>query len=145
MRKIAILAFITTFFLSLALAAMPAAQAQGGGFLDLGSQEGFSADSGDIAGQFGQSTSNPTDIRLIIARLIKIILTFLGVIFLALTVFGGFKWMTAAGNESQVEEAKKIVIQSVIGLTIILSAYGITYFVFNNIYKAATPTGTRIF
>jgi flagellar basal body-associated protein FliL len=37
--------------------------------------------------------------------------------------------MTARGNDQQVEKAKNLIIQSIIGLIIILSAYAITAFV----------------
>lgn len=54
------------------------------------------------------------------------ILSFIGVIFMILVIYGGFLWMTARGNEQQVEKAKTLIIQSVIGLIIVLSAYAIT-------------------
>ncbi len=140
MRKIAILAFITSFFLSLSVMAIPAAQAQGG-FLDIQNQEGFSTDDGNIPGQFGQSAGSPSDIRTIIAKLIKVVLTLLATIFLVLMFLAGFKWMTASGNESQIDEAKKTITQSVIGLAIVLSAYAVTSFVFNNLLKITSGTG----
>ena len=61
---------------------------------------------------------------------IKLVLTFVGVLFLILTIVAGFKWMTARGNEAEVEKAKKMFIQSVIGVLIILVAYALSYFIF---------------
>ncbi|NCN22438.1 hypothetical protein GW758_00755 [Candidatus Falkowbacteria bacterium] len=60
---------------------------------------------------------------------IKLVLTFVGVLFLILTIVAGFKWMTARGNEAEVEKAKKMFIQSVIGVLIILVAYALSYFI----------------
>jgi hypothetical protein len=61
--------------------------------------------------------------------LISIALGFIGVIFLALTVYGGIMWMTAEGQEEKVEKAKKIVVQSVTGLVIVFAAYAVSIFI----------------
>ena len=57
------------------------------------------------------------------------ILSFIGVIFMVLIIYGGILWMTAMGNDQKVEKAKSLIIQSIIGLIIILSAYAITSFI----------------
>jgi hypothetical protein len=59
------------------------------------------------------------------------LLSLLGVIFLGLIVYGGILWMTAEGNEDNIEKAKKIITQAVVGLVIVLSAYAISFFVIN--------------
>jgi hypothetical protein len=68
--------------------------------------------------------------------LIKLIMTFLGIIAVVIILLGGFKWMTAAGNEDKVGEAKKLIGAGVIGLVIILSAFLIVNFVVNNVSQA---------
>jgi len=70
-----------------------------------------------------------TDLEDIIARIINIILGFLGIIAVIIILVGGFKWMTAAGNDEQVGEAKKMIIQAVVGLAIIFLAWVIAAFV----------------
>lgn len=60
---------------------------------------------------------------------INLVLTFVGVLFLILTIVAGFKWMTARGNESEVEKAKKMLVQGIIGLLIVLAAYALSYFI----------------
>lgn len=62
---------------------------------------------------------------------IKGFLGLLGVVFIILIILGGFKWMTAQGNEQQVEEAKNYIKRAIIGIIIITAAYAITHFVFN--------------
>lgn len=69
------------------------------------------------------------DPRLVAALIIRGALTLLGVGFLGYTVYAGYMWMTAAGNEEQVAKAKKTIIRSTLGLLVILSAYSITLFV----------------
>ena len=70
----------------------------------------------------------PTDPRIIAANIIRTILGLLGIIFFALTVYAGYLWMTAGGEDEKVTKAKSLLMQAVIGLAIILSAYGITLF-----------------
>lgn len=69
------------------------------------------------------------DPREIIGRIINFALGFLGVIAVGLILFGGFKWMTAAGNEDKVSEAKQLLGAGVIGLTIILAAWAIATYI----------------
>ena len=71
----------------------------------------------------------------IIAIVITGFLGLLGVIFIILIIYGGYIWMTAAGDEQKVTKAKDIIKRSVIGLIIIVSAYSITYFVFTSLDK----------
>lgn len=77
--------------------------------------------------------STNTDPREVIANIINIALGFLGVIAVGIVLIGGFKWMTAAGNEDKVEEAKKILGAGVIGLVIVLSAWALASYVINTI------------
>ncbi len=51
-------------------------------------------------------------------------------------LLGGFKWMTAAGNEDKVEEAKHLMTAGVIGLIIIVASWGISKFVLNLVFNA---------
>lgn len=64
---------------------------------------------------------------------IKGLLTFLGVIFLGLMIYGGYKWMLARGNEQEVEAAKNTIRNAIIGLIVVLGAYAITY-IFKDIW-----------
>ena len=72
---------------------------------------------------------DPKSIPEIIGALIGIVLSFVGIIFLCLTIYGGFLWMTSGGNEVKILKAKETLRHSIIGLLIILSAYSITKFV----------------
>lgn len=84
----------------------------------------------DITG--GQETIKFAEI---IGTIISTILGFLGVIFLILIILGGFRWMTAAGNEEQVNEALAIIRRAAIGLLIVVSSYGIWELV-NNVLSS---------
>ncbi len=73
-----------------------------------------------------------------ITGIIKIGLSLLGIIAVCIILAGGFKWMTAGGNENKVGEARKMIISGVIGLAIIMSAFAIANFVIGSL---ATQTG----
>jgi heme/copper-type cytochrome/quinol oxidase subunit 2 len=76
------------------------------------------------------------DPRRIIARIINTAMMFLGIIAVVIILLGGFKWMTAAGNDEKVSEAKNLMGAGVIGLVIILASWGIASFVLNQLINA---------
>lgn len=79
-----------------------------------------------------------TDIRITVAKIIRAAMGLLGIVSIVIILIGGFKWMTAGGNEEQAGEAKKWIYSGVIGLAIILSAYAIANFVVNSLVNATT-------
>lgn len=75
--------------------------------------------------------SNENFIQTFIGKLIGTILSFVGVIFLILTIYAGITWMTSRGNEQEVTKAKSLLVDSIIGLIIVFAAYAITVFIGN--------------
>lgn len=65
----------------------------------------------------------------IVSNIIKIMLSFVGGIFLILVVLGGYGWMMSGGNEEKLKAAQKRLLNGVLGMLIILVAYIITDFV----------------
>lgn len=84
-----------------------------------------------IAQRAGYDTegTSPTTVSEIIGKVLKSVLSFVGTIFLVLTVYAGILWMTASGNDEQVNKATGIIKMAVIGFVITMSAYSIVYFV----------------
>ena len=76
------------------------------------------------------------DPRSMATQIINTALTILGVLSVVIILLGGFKWMTAAGNEDKVNSAKKILGAGIIGLVIILAAWGIARFVLTQLATA---------
>ncbi len=68
-----------------------------------------------------------------ITGIIRIGFSLLGLIAVVIILAGGFKWMTAGGNDDKVGEAKKMIISGVIGLAIIMSAFAIANFVIRSL------------
>lgn len=86
----------------------------------------------------GFSDADEDTLTTTIGSLISVLLGFLGVIFLILIIYAGLLWMTAGGNEDNIKKAKSILLNSVIGLVILLSAYAISQFVISQIGTATT-------
>ncbi len=87
-----------------------------------------------------------TDIRVIVARIVQVFLGLLGTIAVVLILYGGWLWMTAAGDSTKIATAKKTLINAAIGLLIILSAFSITQFIVSRLIQATSgdfgPDGT---
>lgn len=88
----------------------------------------------------GFSTPAENDPREIAVDIIQYLMTFLGIIAVVVILLGGFRWMTAAGNEDKVASAKKTIIAGAIGLIIILAAFAIVTFVVNVANDAVSGT-----
>jgi len=78
------------------------------------------------------------DIRTSVGQIINVLMGFLGVIAVVIVLIGGFKWMTAGGNEEKVGEAKKLIMSGVIGLAIVLASYSIATFVVLGLINATS-------
>ncbi len=73
--------------------------------------------------QYGQ----PNDPRLVVGYIIQTFLATLGVLFVALMVYAGFLIMTSQGEEEKRKKAIGMIRTSIIGVFILLGAYGIAY------------------
>ena len=77
------------------------------------------------------------DARVIAMYIIKNILGVLGIIFIIITLYAGFLWMTAGGNTEQIKKAKQWMVNSIIGMALVLSSWVITdYFITRVIGRA---------
>lgn len=75
------------------------------------------------------NTTSDINIYSMVGDIILVVLSLIGVIFIILMIYAGITWMTAAGNETNIDKAKNILKQSIIGLIIVIGAYTITYFI----------------
>lgn len=78
------------------------------------------------------------DPRSVVAGIIRAVMGLLGVGALIIFLYSGFEWMTAGGNDTKVNDAKKRMWYAIIGMGVILSAYAITMFVFRIVYESTT-------
>ncbi len=59
------------------------------------------------------------DLPSVILSIINYVLAFVGVISLAFLVYGGFLYITSAGNEDRITAAKQVIINAIIGIVVI--------------------------
>jgi len=88
-----------------------------------------------------ESGLQSTDLTVVIGRIVKIVIGFLGLIAVVIILIGGFQWMTSGGDSEKIQKAKDMMIHGLIGLFIVVIAYAIALFVMGVIGKVINPTG----
>ncbi|MFA5022278.1 MAG: hypothetical protein WC508_04335 [Patescibacteria group bacterium] len=83
------------------------------GFAETGTAAGYPLDTkGRPANEFGIAWVN----------YINGMLTLMGLLFMVNIIYAGYIWMTARGQEDRVKKAQTLIIQAVIGLSLIIGA-----------------------
>ena len=72
--------------------------------------------------------STVTDVVL---YFINLGLAVVGIICVAFIIFGGFRYVTSAGNDETAESAKKIILNAVIGLVVTILSYVVVIVIIN--------------
>jgi hypothetical protein len=101
--------------------------------LNTSANQGFLGQSGD--GELKDGEGVMVSLPSAIGKIVGAALSFIGVIFFILMIYGGLLWMTAAGNDQQVEKAKDLIVAAIIGLVIVFAAYAITSFIGTSLTK----------
>ncbi|PIR02878.1 MAG: hypothetical protein COV60_03295 [Candidatus Magasanikbacteria bacterium CG11_big_fil_rev_8_21_14_0_20_43_7] len=78
------------------------------------------------------------DVAEYIGSGVQIVLGFIGTLFLVLIVFAGYVRLTSHGEEDRVKKSTSTAISALLGLVIVLLAYGITRFVVTRVYNETT-------
>jgi len=86
----------------------------------------------NVAGNGGYETNGSVTTASLVGTILGAFLGFLGLVFLVLMVIAGYNWMTAQGNEEQVQKAKQNIKHAVIGLLVAISAWSLWTFVFRH-------------
>ncbi|OGY51854.1 MAG: hypothetical protein A2951_01265 [Candidatus Buchananbacteria bacterium RIFCSPLOWO2_01_FULL_56_15] len=81
-------------------------------------------------------TIGPATFSSSLIHIINFLLSFIGLLFFLLMLYAGYLWMTARGNDEQVQKGKKIIREAVTALIIILLARLFTEFVLTAIGQA---------
>lgn len=82
-----------------------------------------------IGESYGEAGAPQKSIYSIVATIVRIVLSLLGVIFVVLLILAGFKYMTSGGDQDKIKEAVGQIRNAVIGLIIVVTALAITTFV----------------
>jgi hypothetical protein len=84
-----------------------------------------------LANPLGSSAAASSP-QVLIGRAISAILGLVGSLALLMFIYGGFLWMTSAGNEKNVSKGRDILMWSTIGLIVIFSSYALVKFVLSD-------------
>jgi ABC-type Co2+ transport system permease subunit len=74
-----------------------------------------------------------------VGDLINVFLFLLGAVAVVMVIFGGFKYVTSAGDSSAVTSAKNTILYAVVGLVVAASAYAIVNFALGRFNDSSTP------
>ena len=80
-----------------------------------------------------QDLSKPDGLSNTLKNATNTVLFIAGALAVIMVIYGAIRFMTAHGNEKQVESARLIVTYSVIGLIIAILAYALVNFVLSNL------------
>ncbi len=95
---------------------------------------------GKVAGNV--NLNKISDPYVFIGNVINVVLGALGVLFILVLIYAGVLWgFIARGDSSQIKKAKEMIINGLIGLTIVFASYMLTNFVISSLDKAATQSG----
>lgn len=89
-----------------------------------------------FASKDGAGLGTARDPRIIIARIVKTVLTFVGILTVMLMLYAGTLIFFSGGEEDKISKGKSVLMQSVMGLIIILMAYSIVFGVYTAIYQS---------
>ncbi len=146
LKKYGVQIFVALTMLSLALSAGPLAHAASLKDSILGTGTEYDT----LNSKAGLNINNPTTFRSpgeVIYNVLSFLLGFLGVLCVVLFIYAGFLWMTAGGEDKKTEDAKKYMLNAVIGLAIILAAWMLTAFVIKSLVDTilgSTPGNSNV-
>ncbi len=87
--------------------------------------------------EIGQVFGNEkTDLRIIAAKIINIILGFVAIVFLVLLLIAGYRYMMAGGNEEKTKYSTTQIRNAIIGLMVTMGAWAISRWVLLRIRSA---------
>lgn len=80
---------------------------------------------GDAPSNVAAATGGEGSIRALVLRIVDFFLLFLGLIAVIMIIYGGILYITAAGNQEQVDKAKKIIMYAIVGIVIVLVSFAL--------------------
>lgn len=86
------------------------------------------------------ATGGETDFKALAQTILDYFLGFLGFLSIIMIIYGGILYVTSAGNDTNVEKAKKILLYAIVGIILILLSVAIV----NTVLGAASSSTTTI-
>lgn len=78
--------------------------------------------------QYGQA-----DLVTAVSRIVRIVLSFQGLILVVIIILAGFKWMLSGGDEEKIKQAKGMIFNAIIGMALIVLSWSIASFLIRNL------------
>lgn len=99
-----------------------------------GQASGKQSDTVTLTNPLCSDPNNPNCVGVpeILGRVIEAALGIVGSIALIMFIYGGFMWLTSAGNATMVDKGRDAMIWAAIGLGVIFGAYALVHFVLIN-------------
>ena len=94
----------------------------------------------NCAGDRAYGGSGPIPVPELVGNVINVILGVSGLVLVGLFIYGGVLYLTAQGDPDRVKQAKKTMINAVIGVVIIVVAYAAATFVIQSLVGATTTS-----
>jgi hypothetical protein len=85
------------------------------------------------SGGLGGGISGETSLTGLIFTIINIALALAGLIAVLFLIIGGFRYITAGGNSDSSESAKKIILNAVIGIIVVILSFVVVRVVANTL------------
>lgn len=85
-----------------------------------------------IGNPLGDNIKTP---QQLIGRIINTALGLVGSLALLMFIYGGFMWMTAAGNDDRIKKGKETLTWATLGLIVIFSSYALVSYLIKNVIK----------
>lgn len=129
MKKITKLSIVLgSFLFALTLIAAPFSSALASAGVTPGDPEATLGDVGDTG------LAQDMDLPEFIGNIISWVVGLLGVLLVALFVYGGVIYATSIGNEERIDTGKKIMLYAIIGVVIIAIAFAISRYVIQALF-----------
>lgn len=87
---------------------------------------------------YGNGTAKP--ITSLIANTINVVLSFSGVLLVIMITYAGFLYLSDSGDAAKVKKAKALLSSSIIGIVLVLTAFAISNFVFEQLATIVTKS-----
>lgn len=79
----------------------------------------------DQPGRLAEATGGQGSFRDLLLTFLNFFLGFLGIVAVIMVIYGGILYVTAAGNQENIDKGKKIIMYAVVGIVIILLAFAL--------------------
>jgi len=84
---------------------------------------------GDVNGQIPTSANTSAPFSDQLAVVLNVLLALASTVAVLFVIFGGYTYITAAGNEDEMKSAKKMIVGAIIGLVVIILSFAAVNFI----------------